>query len=210
MKTRRCSHCKKKGPKEQMLIRQLKAFCNQECFAEWAAANVDKLAREGRKIERKAFNEKKREVKLNNLPHQRKLTQKAFNKMRVLQELEWFQSRGLQPTCISCGKPLGNDQWCCGHYKTTGAQGELRFDPMNTFLQHNRRCNQNLSGDIAGTKTTHGYIEGLKIRFGEKEGQRIIDYCNSPHETKNYTCEDLAAMRAEFNRVVRELLNKAA
>lgn len=210
MKSRRCSHCKKKGPQEAMLLRQLKAFCDQNCFAEWAAANVSKLARKGKQIERKAFAERKREVKLNDLSHQKKLTQKVFNKMRVLQELDWFYSRGLEPTCISCGNPLGNDQWCCGHYKTVGAQSELRFDPMNTYLQHNRRCNMGLSGDIAGTKKTHGYTEGLKLRFGEVEGQKIIDYCNSLHELKNYTCEELAAMRAEFNRTIRELEKKAA
>lgn len=210
MKNRRCPHCKKKALQSDMLLRQLKAFCDHDCFTEWAAANVSKLAKKGRQIERKEFAERKREVKLNDLSHQKKLTQKVFNKMRVLQELDWFYSRGLEPTCISCGNPLGNDQWCCGHYKTVGAQSELRFDPKNTYLQHNRRCNQGLSGDIAGTKTTHGYTEGLKIRFGEVEGQKIIDYCNSPHELKNYTCEELAAMRAEFNRVIRELEKKAA
>lgn len=210
MKSRRCSHCKKKGPQEEMLLRQLKAFCGTNCFAEWAAANVSKLAKKGKQIERKAFNERKRKVKLNDISHQRDMTQKAFNKMRVLQELDWFYSRGLEPTCISCGNPLGNDQWCCGHYKSRGAYPELRFDPMNTYLQHNRRCNMGLSGDIAGTKKTHGYTEGLKLRFGEVEGQKIIDYCNSPHEIKNYTCEELAAMRAEFNRTIRELEKKAA
>ncbi|MEM7421562.1 MAG: recombination protein NinG [Pseudomonadota bacterium] len=118
MKHRRCSHCKKKGPQESMLLRQLKAFCDQNCFAEWAAANVSKLAKKGKQIERKAFNERKRKVKLNDISHQRDMTQKAFNKMRVLQELDWFYSRGLEPTCISCGNPLGNDLWCCGHYKS--------------------------------------------------------------------------------------------
>ena len=210
MKSRRCSHCKKKGEQSQMLIRQLKAFCGTDCFANWAAANVTKLAKKGKAIERKAFNERKRKVKANDLGHQRDLTQRVFNRMRVLQELEWFYSRGLEPTCISCGKPLGNDQWCCGHYKSRGASPELRYDAKNTYLQHNRRCNQALSGDIAGTKTTHGYEKGLLIRFGEEEGQAIIDYCNAPHGPKKYTCDELANMRANFSRTIRELEKKAA
>lgn len=63
MKSRRCSHCKKKGEQSQMLIRQLKAFCNADCFANWAAANVTKLAKKGKQIERKSLKEKKAKLK---------------------------------------------------------------------------------------------------------------------------------------------------
>ena len=106
--------------------------------------------------------------------------------MRVLQEFKWFADRGLEPTCISCGKKLGGDQWCNGHYKTRGSTPELALDPKNSYLQHNVLCNMHLSGDIEGTKATRGYKKGLIERFGEAEGQAIIDYCESPHKAKKY------------------------
>ena len=210
MSKRQCAHCKTRKPAEQMLIRGLKAYCSQDHFIEWAAGNVSSLAKQGRKKERQRFAEKKKAIKAENLSHQRKLTQDTFNRMRVLQELEWFSIRGMEPTCISCGLPLGGDQWCCGHFKTRGSHPELALDPKNTYLQHNVRCNKNLSGDIAGTKNTHGYIAGILNRFGQVEGQAIIDYCESHHPAKKYTGAQYKAMRAEFAKEIRRLEQKLA
>jgi len=136
---------------------------------------------------------------------QHKKTQVAFNRMRVLEELLWFKERNIEPICISCRNPLRNDQWCCGHFKTVGAYSAIRYDRKNTFLQHNHRCNMNLSGDIEGTKTTCGYKVGLKVRFGDDEAQSIIDYCESQTQPVKWTCEGLEAMRKEFNCRAREI-----
>ena len=124
--------------------------------------------------------------------------------MRKLQEYKWFSDRGLEPTCISCGAEKGLDHWACGHFKTTG-KTSLRYDPLNTFLQHNVRCNKNLSGDIEGSNTTHGYKQGLINRFGKEKGESIIDYCESHHPDPNYTCEKLISMRKQFNIEIRKL-----
>ena len=69
----------------------------------------------------------------------------------------------------------------------------------------NRRCNSGLSGDIAGTKTTRGYLNGLRERFGQQEGQSIIDYCESHTEAKKWTCDELERLRKQFNKRIREL-----
>ena len=144
-------------------------------------------------------------VRDNDFPRQIRLTQDVFNKLRVLQEKDWFNRRGIDPYCISCGGELGGDQWANGHYKTAGGHFELRFDPKNSFLQHNKRCNRELSADIEGTKTTIGYKNGLIHRFGQEEGQAILDYCEKYHEPKNYTCDDLIKMRKEFSKEIRRL-----
>ena len=128
----------------------------------------------------------------------------GINKLRVLQEKQWFKERGLEPTCISCGKP--NMDWCCGHFKTRGAQPELRYDPKNTFLQCNRYCNMALSGNIEGNKNTRGYKQGLIERFGD-EGQEILDYLDSPHDIKKWTWQELEELRTEINKKIRELEN---
>lgn len=119
--------------------------------------------------------------------------------MRRLEELLWFKERRIEPYCTSCQKPLGNDVWACGHYKTRGARSDLAFDRMNSFLQHNFSCNMHKSGDPEGMKI------GLSMRFGEEEAKRIIDYCEVRQETPKRSYEDWGAMRKEFNAEARRL-----
>ena len=75
---------------------------------------------------------------------------------------------------------------------------------MNTYLACNRYCNKALSGNISGNKTTRGFLVGLHERFGDKEGDRIIDYCDVVN-AKKWTCEELILMRKDFNKQIREL-----
>jgi hypothetical protein len=167
-------------------------------LATQAKAQARALAKQ--KAEKKQAEAKqKSEFKKNDRPKQLQLTRDAFNKMRRLQELKWFADRGLVATCISCGKPLGGDLWACGHFRTVGAAGHLRFDPMNTYLQHNFSCNRNKSGDVVNYKL------GLIKRFGEIEGQRIIDHVETNNSKADWTCEQLIQMRKEFNAEIRRL-----
>lgn len=204
---KKCKHCgiySKVEEGYQAMNRSF--FCSEDHAVEWArekaASKVVKAYHQKYKKEKqtRAIDLRRKDIRW-----QHKQTQNAFNKLRRLQEFKWFQDRGLQPVCISCGKPLGGDVWACGHLKPSGNYKDLTYDPMNTYLQHNKRCNSALSGDIHGTNSTMGYREGLKHRFGEAEGQKILDYCDRPHEPKNYTCEQLQAMRKKFNKEIREL-----
>lgn len=178
--------------------RTLQAVCSPRCAIKEAKAKTEKKERQQLAVRKKA-------LKSDDRRHQLKLTQMSFNKLRKLQEYKWFADRGLQPTCISCGKEKGGDSWACGHFKTVAGHSALRFDEKNTYLQHNFRCNSNLSGDINGTATTHGYKQGLINRFGEDEGQAIIDYCESYKEPLNYTCEELISIRKKFSKLIRQL-----
>lgn len=212
---RRCKQC---GVYTRDFIRHpIGKFCNNndECVHGFIRASQEAVrARNLKKARIDANNQIKsnrkaaREFNRQDLTRQHKLTKIAFNRMRVLQELEWFAKRGQEAACISCGKPLGGDQWCCGHFKTVGAQGGLRYDRMNTYLQHNQYCNMRLSGDISGTKTTRGYIQGLLDRFGEKGGQAIIDYCDTHTEVVKWEWQDLESFRKECNQMIRELERK--
>lgn len=184
-----------------MPINSLQSVCGFECaviLAQTPNGKEDRI----KAVKREA----RADIKLLNrksLPRQHKLTQKAFNKMRVLEELVWFREKGIEPECISCGKP--NMDWCCGHFKTVGSQGALRYDPDNTYLQCNRYCNMGLSGNISGNKTSPGYRQGLIDRFGCSAGQEIIDYCDSNTKTVKWEWQKLEDMRADFNEKIREL-----
>jgi hypothetical protein len=179
---------------------------------QYARANQDKAraklqakAKADIKVKKKADRKAVKDFNRSDLKWQHKQTQPVFNRMRVLEEKLWFQERGMAPECISCGNPLGSDQWCCGHFKTRGAQSGLRYDRKNTFLQHNHRCNMNLSGDIEGSKNTRGYKKGLLERFGKDEGQAIIDYCEAHTAPVKWAWQDIEEMRKEFAKRVREL-----
>ena len=145
----------------------------------------------------------KKKVQTKDVAYQHKLTKTRFNRMRVLEELLWFMDRGIEPYCISCRKTKMD--WSCGHYKTVGSQGNLRYDRMNTYLQCLGNCNSHRSGNIGGTKTSVGYTEGLLVRFGETEGQRIIDYCVSHTETVKWDGEWLIDFRAKCAARIRLL-----
>ncbi len=175
----------------------LKLFCGFEHAAQWAKAQADK----SKSKKQKEFNAetRRRKVALKSDTEWKNEAQDLFNKMRRLEEILWFKERGIEPYCISCQLPLGNDQWCCGHFKTRKARSDLSFDRRNTFLQHNVRCNKNLSGDIAGYKI------GLAFRFGDEEAKQIIEYCEVRKETPKRTADDWQAMKKEFSAEIRRL-----
>lgn len=187
-------------------------FCTDGCMFTWLRekqqkAHAVKLRKASTAVrnEKKTHRAAKKKFNDSDRPHQLKLTQSAFNKMRVQEELLWFEERGLVPVCISCGKPIGGDIWCCGHFRTRGASSSLRFDRRNTFLQHNYSCNMKLSGDISGTSKTPGYKVGLINRFGLEAGQAIIDYCESQNKPHTFDCANLIEMRKDFSLKFREL-----
>jgi len=183
----------------------LAKVCSMSCSLDYIGREKKKTEIKKQKEFDKETRERKAAFKANDLAYQKKLCQSVFNKLRRLQELKWFADRGVEPTCISCGRAIGNDIWCNGHFKTVGAQSGLRFDPLNSYLQHNRYCNQALSGDIYGTKNTHGYIQGLKNRFGEDEAARIIEHCETNSAPVKWTCEQLESMRAAWSAEIRAL-----
>jgi len=169
--------------------------CDIPCALEYKRIRDQEKARK---------NAKKAVVELNRntVKWQHKQTQRVFNRMRVLQEIEWFKNRGLEPVCISCGKTKMD--WACGHYVPVGANGRLRYSILNTWLQCNMYCNSGQSGNREGSKTTKGYTQGLIDRFGEA-GSRMIEELKCDNEPKKWTVEELERMRATFASEVRRL-----
>lgn len=187
-------------------------FCHTACAQEFSIKAVER-SREAHKKEatrlikqeRKNQSRARKEAKRTDLNWQHKLTQQSFNKMRVLEELLWFKERGEVATCISCNQPLGKDQWACGHYKTRGHNPSLRYDPKNTYLQHNYRCNRQMSGDIHGTSTTRGFTQGILERFGQVNGQARLDYCEKNTRQYAWHWRELEDQRALYNKKIKAL-----
>ena len=192
IKKKKCKECKK----EFTPFRPLQVACDY-----WCALAIGRKS--AQKKQDAKFKIKKASFYLNDTQHQKELTQKAFNKLRKLQEFKWFADRNLEPSCISCGKTKMD--WCCGHFKTVKAQGILRFDSKNTYLQCNKYCNSSKSGNIEGCNKTRGYKVGLVERFGEDEARAIRDYCESTTAPYKWTGPELSEMRKRFNAEIREL-----
>lgn len=189
----KCKVCRDKFKPRYFLQ---KTCIQPRCLAEWSKLERESKADKVHAVKKKTF-------RLSDTNHQHDLTQAVYNRLRVLQEKKWFADRGLEPECISCKKT--NMDWCCGHLKTRGSQGNIRYDENNTKLQCNRYCNKGLSGNINGNKTTRGYLQGLIDRFGEDEAQEIIDFCETSTAVRKWTGEELQAMRKVFNLQIKEL-----
>ncbi len=206
-KKRKCKECNEFVIASEGVKFPIGFFCTYEHAMWFAEAKTSKAkliaAKKLTKEKAKTASDQKRKFKLSDVSHQHKLTQMSFNRMRVKEELIWFKDKGIEPYCISCGKTKMD--WCCGHFKTVGSSGSLRYDRNNSFLQCNWYCNMNKSGNIEGCKNTHGYKKGLLMRFGE-EGEVIIDYCErNQSNVKKWTGIELKNMRKEFSKVTSGL-----
>ena len=199
-KRKRCKQCSELFQPE----RQMQPCCSPKCAVQYVQnkKNKKEVIKNASETDRKENKKKLMQSNRENLSWQHDRTQAAFNKMRVLQEKLWFKERGLEPECISCGKQ--NMDWCCGHLKTRGSQRELAYDERNTYLQCNRYCNKGLSGNINGNKTTRGYLQGLRDRFGDECADEIIAYLERKR-VKKWSWQELEEMRKRFNAEIRRL-----
>jgi len=201
-KTKRCKFCKEPCLVDGGIQTMRGFFCDYDNCMKGELAKINERKKKKASVE---FNRETKRMKakidVSDVRYQHALTQKVFNRLRVLQELKWFSDRELAPVCICCQNPLGNDQWCHGHFKSVGSNSALRYDFKNGYLTHNRNCNMAKSGDIQGLKN------GLLMRFGEKEGLAIIEYCETHERSRKYTGEELIGMRKDFSRQIREIEN---
>lgn len=129
---------------------------------------------------------KVRKEKLKSRAEHLKDTQHAFN--------AWIRQRDIGQPCISCGTSA-DVQYCAGHYRTTAAAPELRFEPLNVHLQCNRNCNMGKSGNLLG------YRPGLIKKIGIES----VEWLEGPHEPKKYTVDNLKALTAHYRALTKEL-----
>ncbi|ENN7401694.1 recombination protein NinG [Escherichia sp. 20412-1] len=111
--------------------------------------------------------------------------QQAFN--------AFIRYRDRDLPCISCGRHH-EGQYHAGHFRTTGAHPELRFDEDNCHKQC-APCNNHLSGNLTA------YRPALIARIG----QARFDALMGPHEIPKWTRDDYIRIRDEYRRKLREL-----
>ncbi|WP_033576133.1 recombination protein NinG [Dickeya chrysanthemi] len=160
----------------------------QEKEREKARARMEKERRENDKQERKQQAARLQAVKP--LSHFIKQAQQAFN--------EFIRYRDRHLPCISCGRHH-DGQYHAGHFRTTGANPELRFNEDNCHKQC-APCNNHLSGNLSE------YRPALIAKIG----QARFDALMGPHELPRWTRDDYIRIRDTYRSKLRELKKQEA
>jgi len=100
--------------------------------------------------------------------------------------------------CISCGTKTAF-AWHAGHYRTTAAAPQLRFNPENIWLQCSA-CNVHKSGNI----------ESYRAALVELIGEEKVQSLESNNEIHRYTREELDGIRADARAKLRAIKQQEA
>lgn len=157
--------------------------CGWACGLAIAPANQDKVRKALAQIERKEIRSLRERIK----PRAEHLrdAQTAFN--------AWVRARDASLPCVSCGRHH-EGQYHAGHYRTVGANPELRFEPLNVWKQC-APCNNHKSGDIVN----------YRIELVRRIGADKVEWLEGPHEPKKYTIDELKALTALYRAKTRAL-----
>lgn len=160
--------------------------CGWKCGLAVAPAGREKAQKAIQQREKAEHRERKEKVKSKG--KHAKAAQDSFN--------AWIRERDKGLPCISCGT-TADVQYAAGHYKPSGSNPALRFEPLNVHLQCNRNCNMAKSGNLGP----------YRVELIKRIGQEKVDWLEGPHEPKRYTIEDLQAIKALYRKKLRELKN---
>lgn len=180
-KARKCKCCP-----EKFIPRNIRHICcSPACAYQYAIQQSERKKKEREKADRIAWNKRKADVKP--LSHWISMTQRAFN--------DYVRARD-GDICISCGSTTAVS-YHAGHYRTTAAASQLRFNEDNVHSQCSA-CNTHQSGNIGP------YRINLITKIGL---QRVLalESNNTPHR---YTREELDGIRAHYRALLRALVKQ--
>jgi hypothetical protein len=161
----------------------LKWACNIECAIEFTnRAKAKKLLKE-QQHERSRIKERKAAIKP--LSKWLQEAQSEFNK--------YIRLRDADKPCISCGCTTAI-QWHAGHYRTTKAAGQHRFNEDN--------CNKQCSQD---NLYHSGRISDYRIGLIERVGMLRVEKLENDNATRKWTIEDCVRIKAEYREKIKQL-----
>lgn len=194
---RKCAHCREWFHP----TREGQTVCCFDCasaIGKKTAAKAREVAN-SRAVKRQRTEEKAgrqrraaRRSELKPIRHWVQMTQRAFNDWR--REMLLVAGHG----CISCGTKTAF-AWHAGHYRTTAAAPQLRFNPDNVWLQCSA-CNVHKSGNI----------EAYRTALVELIGEDRVLALEHNNETHQYTREELHSIRAKARVELRALKQQEA
>ncbi|MGA8120846.1 recombination protein NinG [Rouxiella badensis] len=180
---RNCKICKKRfkpatlyewwcsGEHKEDLIKQLAEKGRQKRIQEHERQRKETAQQEKRTL-------KIRKLAVKPLSYFAKQAQTEFN--------AYIRERDASLPCISCGR-FHDGQYHAGHYRTVGANPELRFSEINCHKQC-APCNNHLSGNI------ENYTPAIIAKIGKSAYQELM----GPHEAVRYRREEYERVRDEY------------
>lgn len=144
--------------------------------------------KKGRENNRKEFDRETRRLKqkVKTRGEWLKEAQSAFNK--------YIRARDIDQPCISCSR-THSGQYHAGHYKSVGANPELRFDESNCHKQC-APCNNHLSGNISN----------YRVHLLAKIGLDGVVLLEGPHEPLKLTIDEIKAIKEKYNGKYKQLI----
>jgi hypothetical protein len=176
LKQRKCKGCGEKYIPD----RPLQSACGLACSLTVGRKNSAKKAR----IE---YNTQK--VKLKTLTDWKNDAQAIFNRFIRIRDGK---------LCISCQTTNPNIQYAAGHYRTTKAASQLRFNEDNVHAQCNNQCNSQLSGNI---------LE-YRINLIKKIGLERVEALENNKSEHRYTIEECKQIIATYKAKIKDLTNE--
>ncbi|PHM46578.1 recombination protein NinG [Xenorhabdus miraniensis] len=195
MRKRKCRECSSWYEPE----RQLQNTCSIQC-AITRAKKQEQKKREELERQRKKDNTIKQKLARDKLKARRLAVKPRSYWIQQAQRAvnAYIRERDRNLPCVSCGT-FTSAQWDAGHYRTTTAAPQLRFDERNIHKQC-IVCNQHKSGNLVP------YRVELIRRIGLAEVESIE--CN--HERHRWTIEECKSIKSEFQEKLKILRQEAA
>ena len=159
------------------------AVCSPACAAIDAPRHMEKARKAIAQRDRREIQVRKEKLK-SRADHLRE-AQAAFN--------EWIRLRDADRPCVSCGRHH-EGQYHAGHYRSVGANPELRFEPLNVWKQC-APCNTHLSGNLVN----------YRLSLLQLIGPEKVDWLEGPHPACKHTVEEIKTIKAEYRAKTREL-----
>ncbi|MFJ2381572.1 recombination protein NinG [Pseudomonas protegens] len=164
------------------------AVCSPRCGLAIKDVNQEKAHKSLAQVKRTEIKASKERLK-SRADHLRE-AQALFN--------EWVRLRDADLPCVSCGRHH-DGQYHASHYRTVGANPEIRFEPLNAWKQC-APCNTHLSGNLVN------YRLSLLQRIGAEK----LEWLEGPHPARKHTIEEIKAIKADYREKIKELKRATA
>jgi hypothetical protein len=169
-------------------------WCHEEHRVEYAVLIMKDKRRRDQASELKRRQEKERqerkELKVRKINAQPK---KYWIKQAQQAVNAFVRARDSNLPCVSCGT-YSAAQWDAGHYRTTAAAPQFRFDPRQIHKQCSV-CNQHKSGNIVP----------YRVELIKRIGIETVEAIENNHERRSYSVEELKSIRDYYRLELKRL-----
>lgn len=128
-----------------------------------------------------------------------------------VQRFRRLEELALGSPCMSCQRTQAEVEgaegwkpggaWDGGHFLGKGARPELALEPLNIWLQC-KSCN---AGSSKYARKGYTVNENFERNLVARIGQAAVDTLRADHRPRQYTIDDLKAIKAEYRAKTKEL-----